>query len=525
MHSGFSEERRNAAGTRSLRITMFVRCRPRKAISRSAVLMSLLTGIAGVLPSQGQTVSNFVSLAPCRVIDTRDPAFGFNFGPPQMAAKSTRAFPIISGSCGIPSSALAYSLNITVVPHGPMPYLTIWPVGQRQPVVSTLNSYSGSIVANAAIVPAGVNGGIAVYADGDTDLLVDVNGYFVQGQQPQQVTTTIIQQVPAAVAQSTAGLQSTALGTGASSTGTQNTAVGYNSLTYNNAGFSNTATGSNALAANVSGSNNVGVGASALSNNASGSSNTAIGAQSLINNGIAGNNTAVGFQTLFNHTTNCCNTAVGSQAMLNDTTGQDNVAVGNNALSGNTMGSGNIAVGNGAGGQITGSNNIAIGHQGVAGESNIIRIGTPGTHFSTYIAGISGATAAGGSQVLIDSTGHLGTFSSSRRYKQDIREIGDASNRLMDLQPVQFRYRQPAADGSKPLQYGLIAEDVATVFPELVVRDGNGRIESVQYHQLPALLLNELQKEHRTIAEQAEQIRELTKRLEVLEAVRYSSSK
>jgi hypothetical protein len=140
---------------------------------------------------------------------------------------------------------------------------------------------------------------------------------------------------------------------------------------------------------------------------------------------------------------------------------------------------------------------------------------------STYIAGISGSLSAGGSQVLIDSTGHLGTFSSSRRYKEDIREIGDASNHLMDLQPVQFRYRQPASDGSKPLQYGLIAEDVATVYPELVVRDGNGQIESVQYHELPALLLNELQKEHRVIGEQAEQIRALTKRLEVLEAARY----
>jgi hypothetical protein len=522
MRSGFSEERRKGAGARSYRTTMFFRCHPRNAIWRSAALTSLLTGIVAVSPVRGQTVANFVGLTPCRVIDTRDSRFGSNFGPPYVAAKSTRAFPIASSSCGVPAGALGYSLNVTVVPHGPLPYLTIWPAGQQQPVVSTLNSYAGSVIANAAIVPAGVNGAIAVYADGDTDLLVDVNGYFLQQQQPQQVTTTIVQQVPASVAQSTTGLQSTALGTGASSTGTQNTAVGFNSLIYNNTGGSNTATGSNALAANVSGSNNVGIGASALSNNASGYSNTAVGTQSLVNNGIASSNTAVGFQTLFNHTTNCCNTAVGTEAMLSDTTGKDNVAIGNNALSANNSGSENIAVGAGAGGQITGSNNIAIGHQGVAGESNTIRIGTPGTHLATYIAGISGALAAGGSQVLIDSTGHLGTFSSSRRYKEDIREIGDGSNRLMDLQPVQFRYRQAASDGSKPVQYGLVAEDVATVFPELVVRDGNGQIESVQYHQLPALLLNELQKQHRTIAEQADQIRALTKRLEVLEAVRYS---
>jgi hypothetical protein len=485
------------------------------------MVLGLLAGLAAVMPLHGQTMTNFVRLTPCRVVDTRDAGYGAGFGQPFIPAKSVRTFAVPSSACGIPSSALAYSFNITVVPHGPMPYLTIWPTGQTQPVVSTLNSYSGAVVANSAIVPAGTNGAVSVYADGETDLIVDVNGYFAQVQQPQQVTTTIIQQVPAAVAQSATVAGSTALGTGASSVGTQNTAVGYNSLVYNSAGANNTATGSNALAANVSGNNNVAIGASALTNNASGGANTAVGSQSLLNSGIGFGNTALGFQSLWSLTTNCCNTALGAMAMLNDTSGQNNVAVGNNALSTNTTGNDNIAVGNFAGTLITGSSNIDIGHQGVAAESNAIRIGTPGTHMNTFIAGINGTTATGGSQVLIDSTGHLGTFSSSRRYKEDIRDIGEASDRLMDLEPVQFRYRQPASDGSKPLQYGLIAEDVANVFPELVVRDGNGRIESVQYHQLPALLLNELQKEHRTIAEQAEQIRLLTKRLEVLEATRH----
>ncbi|MFL6449863.1 MAG: tail fiber domain-containing protein [Bryobacteraceae bacterium] len=500
---------------------MFCRQVSARVTSKSALLVGLLTGMAAVLPVRGQTVSNFLNLTPCRIIDTRDPGFGGGLGPPFMPAKSVRMFPVLSSNCGIPNTASAYSLNVTVVPRGPMPYLSMWPWGQPQPVVSTLNAYNGSVVANAAIVPAGANGAVAIYVDGDTDVIVDVNGYFVQQQQPQQITNTIIQQVPAAVAQSTTGLQSTALGTGASSVGAQNTAVGYNSLIYNNSGTSNTATGSNALAANVSGTNNVGIGASSLSNNASGSSNTAVGTQSLFSNGIANNNTAVGFQALWNHTTNCCNTAVGFQAMANDTAGQFNVALGNRALSSNTTGNGNVALGNDAGNQINGSSNIAIGHSGVSGESNAIRIGTAGTHLNTYVAGISGVSLSGASQVLIDASGHLGTFSSSHRYKEDIREIGDASSHLMDLQPVQFRYRQPASDGSKPLQYGLIAEDVATVYPELVVRDEHGQIESVQYHQLPALLLNELQKEHRTVAEQAEQIRTLTKRLEVLEAARY----
>lgn len=520
MPSVFSEETRRTETARFLRTGMFSRGSQARIVSKLAMALGLSAGLATVMPLRGQTMTNFVRLTPCRAIDTRDPGFGAGLGQPFMPAKSVRTFAVASSACGIPSSALAYSFNITVVPHGAMPYLTIWPTGQTKPVVSTLNSYSGAVVANAAIVPAGTNGAVSVYADGETDLIVDVNGYFVQEQQPQQITTTIIQQVPATVAQSATVTQSTALGTGASSAGTQNTALGYNSLVYNNSGANNTATGSNALAANVSGNNNVGVGASALTNNASGWANTAVGSQSLLNNGIGFANTALGFQSLWSLTTNCCNTALGAMAMLNDTAGQNNVAVGNNALSTNTTGNDNIAVGNYAGTLITGSSNIAIGHEGVAGESNAIRIGTAGTHMNTYIAGISGALAAG-SQVLIDSTGHLGTFSSSRRYKEDIRDIGEASDRVMDLQPVQFRYREPASDGSKPLQYGLIAEDVANVFPELVVRDGNGRIESVQYHQLPALLLNELQKEHRTIAEQAEQIRALTKRLEVLEAARY----
>jgi hypothetical protein len=150
MRSGFSEEKRDIAGARCLRTTMFFRCRRRKAMSRYAALACLLTGVATVSPVRGQTAANFVSLTPCRVIDTRDSGFGSNFGPPYMAAKSTRAFPIASSNCGIPSGALAYSLNVTVVPRGPMPYLTIWPVGQRQPLVSTLNSYSGSVIANAA---------------------------------------------------------------------------------------------------------------------------------------------------------------------------------------------------------------------------------------------------------------------------------------------------------------------------------------------------------------------------------------
>src|SRR5206468_2787285 len=216
---------------RCYRIAMFPRCVPTGVTLQSAALVGLVIGVTAVLPLRGQAVSNFVPITPCRIIDTRDGGFASGLGTPSLPAKSIRTFPVLSSSCGIPSSALAYSLNITVVPRGPMPYLSIWPWGQAQPVVSTLNSYAGAVVANAAIVPAGVNGAVSVYADGDTDMIVDANGYFVQQQQPQQVTTTIVQQVPATVSQSTTTQQSTAVGTGASSAGTQNTAVGFNGLT------------------------------------------------------------------------------------------------------------------------------------------------------------------------------------------------------------------------------------------------------------------------------------------------------
>src|SRR3954468_15481656 len=159
MLSVFSEETRGTKGRRCLRTVMFSRGPRAKIVSKSAMVLSLLAGLAA-LPLHGQTVANFVRVAPCRVVDTRDAGFSAGFGQPFMPARSVRTFAVPSSACGIPSSALAYSFNITVVPHGSMPYLTIWPAGQAQPVVSTLNSYSGAVIANAAIVPAGTNGAV-----------------------------------------------------------------------------------------------------------------------------------------------------------------------------------------------------------------------------------------------------------------------------------------------------------------------------------------------------------------------------
>jgi hypothetical protein len=159
----------------------------------------------------------------------------------------------------------------------------------------------------------------------------------------------------------------------------------------------------------------------------------------------------------------------------------------------------------------SGSYNIEIGNPGTPTDSNVVRIGTPGEQMSTFIAGINNSTIVG-SAVLVNSSGQLGVLLSSQRYKEDIRDIGTASDALMRLRPVTFHYKRAAEDGRKPLNYGLIAEEVAKIYPELVVYGDHGQIESVQYHQLPALLLNALQKQHQTI----QQLEERLARLESL---------
>ena len=201
-----------------------------------------------------------------------------------------------------------------------------------------------------------------------------------------------------------------------------------------------------------------------------------------------------------------------------------NTAIGANALA-NTTGSGNIGIGLDACiNTITGSVNICIGSPGVAGESSTIRIGTIGIQTATFVAGISGVTSPGGVGVFINGNGQLGTATSSRRVKEDIRDIAEESDGLMRLRPVAFRYK-PQIDPTGLAQYGLIAEEVADVYPELVVYDREGRPETVRYHLVNALLLNEVQKQHRAaeareklIDQQQETIDRLEARLERLEA-------
>ncbi len=206
-------------------------------------------------------------------------------------------------------------------------------------------------------------------------------------------------------------------------------------------------------------------------------------------------NTALGRQALANITSGGGNTASGSRALYNNTTGVGNTASGYRALPNNTIGSSNIAIGTLAGFNLTtGSSNIAIGNLGFAGESNTVRIGSGQTR--TFIAGIRGVTtgAANAIAVMIDSNGQLGTVSSSRRFKEDIRSMDNTASRLLELRPVVFRYKPEVQSGERPLEYGLIAEEVAEIFPELVVYDEDGRPETVKYHVLNSMLLNELQK-------------------------------
>jgi hypothetical protein len=261
---------------------------------------------------------------------------------------------------------------------------------------------------------------------------------------------------------------------------------------------SNTAVGANALHSTTTGIVNTAIGGSALMDNTTGVANTAIGAETLELNTAGGANTAVGSETLDINTTGAYNVAIGSSALGNNTTGDSNIAIGYNA---------------GLGLSHSGSNNIEIGNLGTSSDNATIRIGTPGTHTSAFMAGIRGVTTGNNNAVpvLIDSNGQLGTVSSSRRYKEDIHDMGDASGGLLRLRPVTFRYKQPFNDGSKPIQYGLIAEEVAEVYPDLVVRSAGGQIETVKYQDLTPMLLNELQK-------QRDRIRSLEARLAAMEA-------
>ena len=255
------------------------------------------------------------------------------------------------------------------------------------------------------------------------------------------------------------------------------------------------------------------MGVTALLSNTTGHRNTASGFGALSVNTTGGDNTANGVNALGNNSTGASNTATGRNALLNNTTGEDNTANGEHALFSNTIGNSNTAVGTGALNNTTGSNNTAFGvgaGTNVTTANNVIAIGTDGGNVSDscFIGNIFGATASSGTAVFINSSGQLGTVTSSRRFKKEIKPMDSASESILRLQPVTFRYEQDIDPDGLP-QFGLVAEEVEKVNPDLVVRDKEGKPYSVRYDQVNAMLLNEFLKEHRRNEEQHAAIRRL----------------
>ena len=288
--------------------------------------------------------------------------------------------------------------------------------------------------------------------------------------------------------------------------GSENTAIGFKALYHNTGGTHNTASGFQALFSNTTGTANTAVGHDALGSNA-GSRNTAVGGGTLASNTIGNENTATGHH-----------------ALNANTSGGYNAADGEYALASNTTASQNTALGYGAGYHLTtGGNNINIGNLGgVASEANTIRIGNPVTimypdgithaaQTKTYIAGFT--TAVTGSMVVVNTITHqIGVMTSSARFKDEIKAMDTASEAIFALKPVTFHYKKDVDPDATP-QFGLVAEDVQRVSPDLVVRDADGKPYTVRYEAVNAMLLNEFLKEHRktqeleaTVAEQQKQI-------------------
>ena len=304
----------------------------------------------------------------------------------------------------------------------------------------------------------------------------------------------------------------------ANATGGLNTATGTFALFNNTTGGFNTATGYTALANNTTGDDNTATGAQALAHNVTGSLNTAVGFFALWGNVSGHRNTAIGYTALESgHGSD--NTAVGAYALSSN--GDGNTAVGSGALLGNLSGGLNTALGQNAGqGLVDGneSNNIDIGANvyGVTGESNTIRIGNTDIT-DTFISGISGTTVASGAAVLVDSDGHLGTVTSSKRFKEEIRPMNKTSEAIFSLEPVTFRYKKEI-DPAGTSQFGLVAEQVEKVNPNLVVRDKEGKPYTVRYEQVNAMLLNEFLKAHQKMEEQGATIAKQQKQIEALTA-------
>ena len=308
----------------------------------------------------------------------------------------------------------------------------------------------------------------------------------------------------------------------------QNTAEGDSALFSLTTGVDNTAIGSGALFSNIDGSENTANGFQALYSNTSGGGNNAFGSQALLSNISGTRNLAVGAAALSRLASGDSNVAVGNVALAQAVTVNFNTALGRRALF-RSQGDQNVGLGFFAGGNLSdGGNNIYLGNVGpipIGSESNTIRIGmqtastvTVGNppfetypmpaHTATFIAGIMGKTTPRGTPVFINANGQLGTVQSSARFKEQIKPMDKASEAILALKPVTFRYKKEIDVECTP-QFGLVAEDVEKVNPDLVVRDTEGKVYTVRYEAVNAMLLNEFLKEHKTVEEQQGTVAEL----------------
>ncbi len=445
-----------------------------RRLSSSLSLAAFLLLVA--VAAQAQViVPNLVytTIKPCRIFDTRSSTGG------KLMASTAQTFNVVgnttgtyftnqggpSGGCAIPGfvssvpQVQAIAMNITIVAPSLAAFLNGWPTDITMPSTSLLNFPAGGTVAFANTVILGVRqdtqgGDISLEINaGSVDAFGDVVGYF----SADSVTPT-------------SGAGNVLRGAGAG----------------------------NQASSSATGGDNVGIGVSALGGLTTGELNTAVGYQSLLGGTTATDDVAVGYTALKTLTTGSVNTALGTEALLNLETG-----------------SGNIAVGYFAGSSLltSESNNIDIGNSGVVSDSGAIRIGGSG-QTSAYIAGIYGSTSSSGVAVYVNSNGQLGTATSSLRFKENVQDMGDASDGLLQLRPVTFNYKPQYDDGSHLLQYGLIAEEVAKVYPGLVQYDQDGQPLTVRYQFVNAMLLNEVQSQHKTIADQQTQITQLKSQLE-----------
>ncbi|HXV65407.1 MAG TPA: tail fiber domain-containing protein, partial [Vicinamibacteria bacterium] len=283
----------------------------------------------------------------------------------------------------------------------------------------------------------------------------------------------------------------------------------------------NLATGRLALSNNTTGWGNTATGYSALDYNSNGIHNTATGAYALYNNSSGAFNTAAGFVALESNTTGNDNVGMGWGALQNNTSGFFNVGIGSYSLRDGT-GSGNIGIGYRAGFYPLGNNNIHIGHEGYTSDNSTTRIGQ--LQGAAYMAGVYGAPLAGTSAhpVYVDNYGKFGVGGpSSIRFKEDVEDLGERSSALMELRPVSFHFKQgEGASETSSKSWGLIAEEVAQVFPELVTYDDEGKPNGVRYYLLTPLLLNEFQKQQRKAEALEHELEEVRARLARLEGSR-----